>query len=418
MLAARAVLATDYYVDAVNGNNSNNGLIPATAFQTLSKVSYTSTTRNPGDVVYIRNGTYGTTDLANVQSSFAVLAITQSGVDGNPIVFKNYPGESPLIQFNNWHGIFVQASYISIEGITVRGNAGVITLTDATNQPGGCNDPTGTTLAKFSGNGISFNSNAGVHSHHVTVRNCEVYECPGGGVGGTYNDYMTIEGNKVYSNALYSRYGNSGISFLPLTDDDANTTTYRNIIRNNIVYDNEMRVPWYSGSCRGFTDGNGIIIDDANNGQSGGTNVLYNGKTLIENNVVYNNGGRGIHVFVADNVTVINNTVYQNNKTSNINDGEITVMSTAGAQYSYTDNNLNEGLHYYRLRAVENDRTFSLSKVILIRNGQQAKRHLHLFPNPAVENLVLSYPAVRKSAFVTIVDMCGREVKRAALPAG
>ncbi|HVF98175.1 MAG TPA: choice-of-anchor Q domain-containing protein [Flavisolibacter sp.] len=361
LITGQSLLATDYYVDAVNGNNASNGLTPATAFQTLAKVSYTATMLHPGDVVYIRNGTYGTTDLANINSQFAVLAITQSGVDGNPITFKAYPGESPLIQFNNWHGIYLQAAYIVIDGIRVRGNASVVDPTAALNQPSGCNDPSGTVQAKFNGNGITFDATGTTLCHHITVRNCEVWECCGLGIGGTKPDYITIESNKVYGNAWYSRYGTSGISLLHLTDYDGNTSTYRNIIRNNIVYDNEMKVPWYNGSCRGFTDGNGIIIDDANNGQSGGSGIRYAGKTLVENNIVYSNGGRGIHVFVTDNVTVLNNTAYQNNKTPVISDGEITIMSTATSQATGNRvyNNILFARAGKRISSVTNQASFS-----------------------------------------------------------
>ncbi len=366
------VSATRYYVDALNGSNSFNGLTPATAFATLTKVSYGSTPLVGGDTVFIRNGIYGTTDLANVQSSFAVLAITTSGTPSAPIVFKNYPGESPLIQFNNWHGIYLQAGYIVIDGIRVRGNTSVIDSTAAVNQPSGCNDLTGAVQAKYNGNGITFDATGATLCHHVTVRNCEVWECCGGGIAGTKMDYITVENNKVHGNAWYSRYGNSGISLLHLTDYDNNTTTYRSIIRNNIVYDNELKVPWSSGgTCKGILDGNGIIIDDANNGQSGGTNVIYYGKTLIENNVVYNNGGRGIHVFVSSNVTVINNTVYANNKTSTLSDGEITVMSTSNSQASGNRvfNNVMYARSGKRLSSLNNQTSFIENNNLMYGSG-------------------------------------------------
>jgi parallel beta-helix repeat protein len=49
-------------------------------------------------------------------------------------------------------------------------------------------------------------------------------------------------------------------------------------------------------------DGNGIVVDLMGDAPA----------TLIAENVVYQNGGRGIHVFRSSNVWVINNTVYQN----------------------------------------------------------------------------------------------------------
>ena len=60
------------------------------------------------------------------------------------------------------------------------------------------------------------------------------------------------------------------------------------------------------------SDGNGIIIDDFRNTQQNKAPYPY--KTLVENNVCYFNGGKGIHVFFSDNVTVRNNTCYFNNR--------------------------------------------------------------------------------------------------------
>jgi Secretion system C-terminal sorting domain len=155
-----------------------------------------------------------------------------------------------------------------------------------------------------------------------------VFECGGGGINAIESDYITIENNKVYNNAWYSLFANSGINIFHAWNFDGNTSSYRNVIRNNISYGNEMLVPWPSAGCT-FTDGNGIIIDDCRNTQSGSgiQGQLYGGKTLIENNIVYTNGGRAIHIYQSDSVTVLNNTTYKNCKTASINDGEITVIT-------------------------------------------------------------------------------------------
>jgi parallel beta-helix repeat protein len=55
------------------------------------------------------------------------------------------------------------------------------------------------------------------------------------------------------------------------------------------------------------TDGNGIIIDDFRRTQS--DHVPYPAATLVIGNFVYENGGRGIHVYQSDRVDVVNNTV-------------------------------------------------------------------------------------------------------------
>jgi parallel beta-helix repeat protein len=66
------------------------------------------------------------------------------------------------------------------------------------------------------------------------------------------------------------------------------------------------------------TDGNGIIIDDFRNTQGGGTGSAYQPATLIENNLVFDNGGRGVHVFLSDNVVVRHNTAFMNLKDRNL----------------------------------------------------------------------------------------------------
>ncbi|HVX56695.1 MAG TPA: right-handed parallel beta-helix repeat-containing protein [Candidatus Saccharimonadales bacterium] len=48
---------------------------------------------------------------------------------------------------------------------------------------------------------------------------------------------------------------------------------------------------------------NGAGVDD----------VWYSGRTLVSNNTVYNNGGKGIQVFRSAHVDVLNNTAYDNN---------------------------------------------------------------------------------------------------------
>jgi hypothetical protein len=63
----------------------------------------------------------------------------------------------------------------------------------------------------------------------------------------------------------------------------------------------------------GPTDGNGIIIDTFNITSCNANTVDYPNKTLVAFNVVYDNGGGGVHVFSSANVTVANNSVYFNN---------------------------------------------------------------------------------------------------------
>ena len=83
-------------------------------------------------------------------------------------------------------------------------------------------------------------------------------------------------------------------------------------MRNNVSHDNLTK----TGN---HTDGNGIIIDDFQSTQTSGFQN-YTFPTLVDGNVVYNNGGKGIAVHWSDNVTIRNNTAYHNN-TDNKNTG-------------------------------------------------------------------------------------------------
>jgi len=103
-----------YYVDSVNGSDSNPGTSPDRAWRTLAPVH--SRRFLPGDIVHFRRG-----------SSWAGgLTIDDSGVQGNPITFTTYgTGERPI--FTNpstpdrlTNAITVYAQWVVIEGFKVQ----------------------------------------------------------------------------------------------------------------------------------------------------------------------------------------------------------------------------------------------------------------------------------------------------------
>ena len=61
----------------------------------------------------------------------------------------------------------------------------------------------------------------------------------------------------------------------------------------------------------------------------GGKLEPFRGRTLIENNLIYDNGGRGIHIFRSEKVDVVNNTCYMNQKSDDINAGEFTAIQAS-----------------------------------------------------------------------------------------
>ncbi|MBW4467868.1 MAG: right-handed parallel beta-helix repeat-containing protein [Pegethrix bostrychoides GSE-TBD4-15B] len=310
-------MAKTYYVSA-NGSDKNDGFSTQNAFATLQKAANQT---QPGDTVLVMNGTY----TQPPDSNGNVLTVRNSGTANAWITYKAYPGHQPRIASTGWTGIEIQgADYITIEGFELVGNNDSVTLDYALSQKNNLNNPT------TSGNGILINAKNGSNPHHIVIRNNSVSKFGGGGISTLGADYITIEGNRVYGNAWFSPYANSGISVLGGWNSDGNTG-YKLIIRNNQVSGNQQLVPWFQTGT--VTDGNGIIIDTTRNkdifNTDTGANGAYKGRTLIENNLVYTNGGRGIHAFLSDHIDVINNTTYMNSAHPEITGGEITSIEAS-----------------------------------------------------------------------------------------
>lgn len=309
------VNAANYYVNAVNGSNSNSGTSPGLAFLSIATAANLT---NAGDTVFIMNGAY------------AAFNITRPGNASSPIVYTNYPGSTPQIISNsstyNVITVSAGANYITINGLEIIGygvNLSLAADTAAAQAAINCSvsPPTVNFIPKYNGSGINIGNSSAI-THHVIITNNIVHDCAAVGIGIGYSDYITIDHNTVYNNSWYTPYGTSGISFGNSQNYDNNITTYRMIVSNNICYGNRLYVLW-RGSCT-ISDGNGIILDIPLNG--------YNGKQLVVNNVCYNNGGSGIHDLNNNNVDFINNTVYLN-AASPTNGG--------GSLYAYGSNNVN-----------------------------------------------------------------------------
>jgi hypothetical protein len=323
--------ATNYYVSE-NGSDGNNGTSVVTAFKNIQRAANVV---NPGDSVLVLNGTYEAPC-----SDCEVVIITRSGTAAQPIVFINYQNQKPLIRATGWNGIYLKdgASYIEINGFKIKGNFSLYSIEEAKRQNGSCesNNPNGLTEARFNTNGIYADgrpSRSTGHPHHLKFLNNEIFDCGGGGIGTTQADYIVVKNNIIYNNCQHTLYGSSAITNYTSWNQDENTTEYKMIIVNNKCYNNILNVKWIGFNpavreCK-ISDGNGIIIDDGRCTQTrfnaGNVDALppYKGKTLITNNVCYNNGGTGIISFSSDNVDIINNTVYHNQRSPSIKGGDI-----------------------------------------------------------------------------------------------
>ncbi len=294
-------LGTTYYVSGA-GSDSNAGTSVTAPFRTIQKAANLT---NPGDIVYVMDGTY--TNPANT-----VLNIARAGTAAAPIAYRGYPGQSPVISFDGFFGVNIKptAAYVEVSGLTVYGNNDNVTLQQAQAAQ---NDPAN--HPELNGNCIAGDGRSGTDTqrqNHISVLNNVVGKCGGAGIAFNEADYITIAGNTVFNSAWYNAYGNSGISINSSWNSDANTS-YKIVINGNKLYNNQSFIPW---KVQGkITDGEAIIIDTQRNSGYSGSGVTlppYTGRTLVSNNVIYNNGSSAVEVFQSDHVDVINNSTFNN----------------------------------------------------------------------------------------------------------
>ena len=340
-----------FYVSSTNGSDQSGGTDQTSPFASLQKAADIA---GAGDTVYVMPGNYSNSD-----PNQNVLTINNSGTAFAPITFKAFdPNNKPVIKVRNYVGIEVVGSYINLDGLIVEGNAKefsnmTVEQVDALQKSQGR-----FTSPITSGTGIAiggFYRNAS--PHHVTITNSIVKDNPGGGISAIRADYVTVENNEVFGNSYYSTYNTSGISFYQNNNSDGNTGL-KMIIRGNIVHNNQNLIKDFNHFREEdlnspnpalrpkITDGNGIIIDDAArtqviqnvDGSQAQQNLpAYQGKTLIEDNKVYDNGGRGIQTFNSANIEIKNNTLANNLLTPGLWGANITVNSTDVAKAKGAD---------------------------------------------------------------------------------
>jgi hypothetical protein len=254
-------------------------------------------TAQPGDTVFVRAGTYTETGVEAL-----VMIRNKYGTADQWITLAGYPGERPILNASAWNPkqelwrvLGVQhSSYIEVRGFEIIGTA------QLDHQPA-----VGVEL---------------LEAHHVRIADNWIHDVGGAGFAALYSNHFDVFTNVVWSTSYWNPYQTSGISSFQAKNlggpDESDGYSIR--IRNNVVHsvENVTRPPWGGG----VTDGNCIIVDEHRT-------FAYAGSTLVDNNLCFNNGGRGINVLRGDKVTIINNTLYHNLNSPAMNkDGELSVV--------------------------------------------------------------------------------------------
>jgi hypothetical protein len=177
--------------------------------------------------------------------------------------------------------------------------------------------------------------------HHIIFANNIANGCSAGGFA-TYNignasvDYIVILGNIAYNAAQSSANCYSGISIYQPIQSDALPGTHI-YIAGNFSYKNLDPNPCSGGMP---TDGEGIILDTLN-GSSNGFSP-YAQQLVVDNNILFLNGGRGLGVGgggnSSANVILRHNTVFGNNSDANQSAtwcGDILLQETSLTQSIY-----------------------------------------------------------------------------------
>lgn len=288
--SASYVCARNFYVDGAAGSDTANSGSQTSPWKTI-QFANDSGRLWPGDCVNVAAGTYvqsggggiglmlnrgGNSNTTTGYVAYIGAANHTTHITGNPDVFN-------LVR--------IPGSYIILDGFDLDGTS--------TQDYVVSNNPVAQVTA----------------GHHLMILNNLIHESGGGGVGFAHSDYFTIFGNKIYNTCGKNPTQESGISIYepqPVANFHstliADTAPFHIEIANNFVYDNAES----NAIPSPHSDGNGIIIDDWLDTQEPPfTAYPYQG--LVQSNLVTGNGGKGIQVYLSANVTIANNTVFNNN---------------------------------------------------------------------------------------------------------
>ena len=292
-----------------NGSDFASGLSESDALASIQKAANMS---KPGDTILIMNGTY--TNAEGKHLAF----IETSGTAKHWIRYAPYPGHKPLLKVSSHGGFYIHgASYLVIENLTLEGPQDSVTLEYALAEKENTDNPL-TSNTGIAVKARKLSNDQYRYAHHLIIQGNETYKFNCNGIGIMRADYILVQNNVAYENAFYSPWACSGISTLGNWNFDDRTDIYRAVIRNNKSFRNHNYVEFWQQ--KKFTDGNGIIADLLATTQTiDGYNEPFNGYALIENNIIFENGGRGINMYHSQNVDIVNNTTWHNGQHDEIN---------------------------------------------------------------------------------------------------
>jgi parallel beta-helix repeat protein len=283
----------------------------ASPWKSLTKAAYCA---QPGDIIYLMNGSYGTSCSNYVSypsspsASFAFYSF-RSGSPGNPITIRNYPGERPVFTnvlelSNDYHaisGLEFSGTYLELtvaRNTTIRNSH----FHDASNV---CSNNVGG--IRLYGNSISSGpentliENNTIHDNYdhtagsSWTANTGVFNCAGIKVAhGAVN--VTIRNNTIYNNpaGIHLKYNGEGrgMQIVNNTFFNASWAVYSSNdnwnFSRNVVYDTTVGIAVEGRTGTGQLSGFNVTVEYntfVNNSQS---IEISSGNTSVRNNILYN----------------------------------------------------------------------------------------------------------------------------------
>lgn len=313
--------ATPAFYVSPQGSDNNDGKSETRALATVQKALDLA---QPGDIVVLMDGTFR-------GGNAPVASFRRGGTPDAWIVLKNYPGAKPTLTSTGWNIVSIAdgskekpsdlpaLAYLEVRGLHVRGEGDVAKA----KYPEAMNKGD----SRTNSNGIAIDGRFMRNiPHHIRLADNIVEFCPGQGLGSIEGDWITIENNISRSNCWTTIYATSGISVMGFVNFDGLDNVYKRLIRNNTCYRNETFEIWEA--VKHPSDGNGIILDvnagpDPHAKTTFHTASRYAGRTLVQSNVSFDNGGSGIHTVSANRVDIVGNTCYLNSASKSLEYSQI-----------------------------------------------------------------------------------------------
>jgi parallel beta-helix repeat protein len=270
---------------------------------------------SPGDTLYIRGGTYGTSDDVIDSSRFTVPSGTSWS---NPVTISGYPNEDVILQPpNNTHAVMLTSgapSYVIVRDLILdyardtSGREGIYVSNGAHH-----NRFLQMEIRYVKSFGVVF-SRAGGNSPFNELINSEVHHTGNGGNDPTNGHGLYIlssdnlfEGNYIHDNEGYGFH---------LYDDYGDKEVSRNVVRRNRIYNNGLTHSIAYAVVTRWGSDNQIYNNLIYNNRGGIQIYTESANTVVYNNTIVGNKDEGIVMqYYRTAPTVRNNIVYANGAT-------------------------------------------------------------------------------------------------------